>query len=43
MQKMIITLNAEPQHDGNRLMARRDPIGIRLIARRVMTGRPAIP
>ena len=32
----------EIKHDGYRLMARRDPVGIRLITRRgISTGRPA--
>jgi hypothetical protein len=33
----------EIKHDGYRLMARRDPVGIRLLTRTVMTGRLDFP
>jgi ATP-dependent DNA ligase len=35
-----LQLDHEIKHDGYRLMARRDPVGIRLITRRGTTGRP---
>ena len=37
-----VQLDYEIKHDGYRLMARRDPVGIRLLTRNGMTGLPGI-